>query len=73
MSAPGRKRLSDGRRIAVIDRIGSPGDSLSDLGLFRDLERVLDLDAEVTGSALQLCVIKQQPDRPEVLRPPRLA
>ena len=49
MSATGRKRLSEGKRIAVI---GGPNGSLSDLGLFRDLERVVNLDPEVADSAL---------------------
>lgn len=47
-SPSGRKRLSEGRRIAVI---GEQTAELLDLPLFHDLQRVVDLDPEVTNSA----------------------
>ena len=72
MTAPGRKRLSEGRRIAVIGwwPIGGLKGSLSERSLFRDLEGVVDFDSQITHATSQLGVAEQQLDRPEVLRPP---
>lgn len=54
MSGTGRKRLSEGRRIAVIDEpYYGPNGSFSDLGLFRDLQRVIHLDPQVADRALE--------------------
>ena len=39
----------------------------SDLGLFRNLQCIIDLDTEVSHGAFQLGVAKQQLDRPQVL------
>jgi hypothetical protein len=36
----------------------------SELDLFRDAERIVDLDAEVANGAFQLCVPEEQLDRP---------
>ena len=41
---------------------------LSDFGLLRNLQGVIDIDAEVTNSALQLGMAKQQLYGPEILR-----
>ena len=38
----------------------------SELDLFRDAERIVDLDAEVANGAFQLCVPEEQLDRPQV-------
>ena len=40
-----------------------------DLGLLGHLQRVIDLDSEVTHRALQLGVAQKELHRPEVLRP----
>ncbi len=60
-TASGRKRLSEGRRIAVVGlTYCRPEGLLSDLGLFCNLECIVDLDAEVTDVG----VAEQQLDRP---------
>ena len=42
----------------------------SDLSLLRQLERVVDLDAEIPDGARQLRVTEQDLHRPQVFRPP---
>ena len=40
------------------------------LGLLGDLQRIVDLDPEVSDSAFKFGVPEQQLNRPEILRPP---
>jgi len=42
----------------------------SDFGLLRHLQRIIDLDAEVSDRALQLGMTEQQVNRPEILGSP---
>lgn len=39
---------------------------ISDVNLFRDCERVIDLDAQISDSAFDLSVPEQQLDRPQI-------
>lgn len=40
----------------------------SHVGLLRHLERIVDLDAEISNRALQLAVPEKQLNRPQILR-----
>lgn len=55
MAAPGRKGLSVGRRIAVIEEQQAG----LGLGLFCYLQRVVDFDPEIPHGTFQLHVTKQ--------------
>ena len=60
-------RLTD--RVAEIGRTASdccPPNYPSDFGLFGHLERVVDLDAEISDGTLQFCMTEQQLHGPEV-------
>ena len=62
----GKRPSADGRGLN-----GNPSNwtpPRSDLGLFRDLQRIVDLDAEVSNRAFELRVAKKQLNSPEVLR-----
>jgi len=64
MSLPGpERRLSVGQSTAALP-------ANSDVDFLRDLDCIIDLDAEVTNRAFNLCVPKQQLDSTQIACPP---
>ena len=57
-------------RLATVASAVATGKASLHLGLLRDLERVVNLDSEISDSVLELRVPEQQLNRPEIPCPP---